>query len=145
LQTAALPELFDLANELAMTSFLVVRDGDEAVTMQSVEPRHSAVHVAYRPGVRHPVDRGAPGIALLGALPPVAGERPEVTQARQRGWAWSSGEVLPGMRSVSAPVVGRRGEVLGAAAVVYVESAHSVDAIGVRVVAGARAIARELP
>ena len=70
LRAAALPELTSMAEDLAMTSFLVIRVDDEAVTIESVEPRTTAAHVAYRPGNRHAVDRGAPGLALLagGAL-----------------------------------------------------------------------------
>ena len=41
LLAAAVPVLTVLANELAMTSFFVVRDGDEAVTIESVEPHTS--------------------------------------------------------------------------------------------------------
>lgn len=145
LQTAALPELSDLANDLGMTAFLVVGDGGEAVTVESVEPRHSVVHVSYRPGVRHPVERGAPGLALLAGAPPVDGERSEVAQARTSGWVQTRGEVLPGMRAVAAPVVSRRHEVAGAVSVVFVDSDHTVDTIGARVATAAAAIARELP
>lgn len=145
LQAAALPELSLLANELQMTSFLVVHEGDEAVTVQSVEPRHSTVHVAYRPGVRHPVDRGAPGLALLAGGPPVAGERPGVAKARRTGWVTSHGEVLTGMRAVASPVVSRSGELAGAVSVVYVSSDHAVEDIGARVASAAAAIAGQLP
>jgi DNA-binding IclR family transcriptional regulator len=65
LQSAALPRLDALVAELRMTAFLVVRAGDEAVTVSSVEPHDSPAHVVYRPGIRHPVGRGAPGLALL--------------------------------------------------------------------------------
>ncbi|WP_455428582.1 helix-turn-helix domain-containing protein [Klenkia terrae] len=41
LQAAATPELARLVRELGMTAFLVVRDGDEAVTVNAVEPRDS--------------------------------------------------------------------------------------------------------
>lgn len=145
LQSAALPELSDLSNELAMTAFLVVLEHDEAVTVQSVEPRHSSVHVFYRPGVRHPADRGAPGLALLAGLPPVDGERVEIEQARRRGWVTTRGEVLTGMRAVSSPVVTGRQELAGAVSVVYVDSVHTTEEIGARVRTAAAAIARELP
>ena len=56
-----------------MTAFLVVRAGDEAVTVASVEPQNTAAHVVYRPGTRHPVGRGAPGLALLMPEPPSSG------------------------------------------------------------------------
>lgn len=145
LQTAALPELSDLANDLRMTAFLVVADEGEAVTLESVEPRHSDVHVSYRPGVRHPLDRGAPGLALLAGGPPRPGERREVTEARARGWVTTHSEVLTGMRAVASPVLTRRSEVAGAAAVVFVDSAYSREEIGARVAAAARAITAELP
>ena len=78
LLTAAVPALTSLANELGMTSFLVVRDGDEAVTIESIEPQTSEIHLAYRPGIRHPVELGAPGLALLAGSPLVDGERADV-------------------------------------------------------------------
>lgn len=145
LRSAALPELTELAGDLGMTAFLVVRDGDDAVTLHSVEPRQSRVHVAYRPGVRHPVERGAPGVALLAGGPARPGERAEVDAARRRGWAWSRGEVLAGMSAVSSPVLDRRRWPVGAVAVVYVEDGTDRERLGRRVVAAAEAIARELP
>ncbi len=104
LRAAAAPVLAKLAEELQMTAFLVVADGDEAVTIDSVEPRSLTAHVSYRPGTRHAIDRGAPGLALLAAAPPRKGERSEVTQARRRGWATSESEVIPGMASLAAPI-----------------------------------------
>jgi DNA-binding IclR family transcriptional regulator len=144
LQTAALPELSDLADELAMTSFAVVADADEAVTLLTVEPRHSPAHVAYRPGVRHPLDRGAPGIALLAGSFRTPGERPEVAQCRVRGWARSSGEVIAGMNSVAAPVVVPGRGVVAAVAVVFVDSATDLEAVAARVVTAARSVAAAL-
>ena len=82
MQAVAAPILTELANGLGMTSFLVVSDGQEAVTVQVVEPTATAAHVAYRPGTRHPLDRGAPGIALLAGLGLQPGERTEIATAR---------------------------------------------------------------
>lgn len=143
LQSAAMPELTDLANNVGKTAFLVVRRADEAVTLLVVEPRHSTAHVVYRPGSRHVVTRGAPGLALLAGGPPVPGERPEVRDARKRGWAVSHAEVLPGMRAVAAPVVDRRGTCHGAVAVVFVETTD-FEALGARVVEAAQAVAAAL-
>lgn len=146
LQAAALPELTELARDLAMTAFLVVRDGDDAVTLHTVEPRQSQVHVAYRPGVRHPVDRGAPGLALLAGGPVRPGEREAVQDARRHGWAWSSGEVMPALSSVSAPVLNRDRVPVAAVAVVYLDDGSvGRERLGRRVVAAAEAITRELP
>jgi DNA-binding IclR family transcriptional regulator len=145
LQTAALPELTALANSVGMTAFLVVRDGADAVTIASIEPRHSVAHVTYRPGVRHPIDQGAPGIALLAGALARPGERPEVAESRDRGYATSRGEVLPGLSAAAAPILGRRGDVAGAVAVVFLDGQVDQDALGRRLVEAARNIAAELP
>ncbi len=102
IRLAARSVLESLANETAMTAFLVIRDHDEAVTAVVVEPRTAIAHVTYRPGRRHPVTRGAPGIALLAGRAPLPGEREEVAACRVRGWAFSESEVLPGMKACSA-------------------------------------------
>jgi DNA-binding IclR family transcriptional regulator len=104
LRSAAAPVLANLAEELKMTAFLVVADGDEAVTIESVEPTSLDAHVAYRPGTRHPIDRGAPGLALLAGRPPLRGERREIARARKLGWAESQAEVIAGMASVAVPI-----------------------------------------
>ncbi|MEU4240090.1 IclR family transcriptional regulator [Actinoplanes sp. NPDC026619] len=126
LQAAAAPRLSALAAELGMTAFLVVRAGDEAVTVASVEPQDATAHVTYRPGTRHPIDRGAPGLALLIPSPPSAADRPELTAARATGWAVSHGEVITGLRSVAAPIHGAD----AAVAVVYVDETADVERIG---------------
>src|SRR3954466_15484825 len=87
LQTAALPRLEALAEDLRMTAFLVVRVGGEAVTVASVEPHDTAAHVVYRPGTRHPLDRGAPGLALLMPEAPEPEDREALREARRIGWA----------------------------------------------------------
>jgi DNA-binding IclR family transcriptional regulator len=144
LQSAALPLLTSLASDLGMTAFLVVRAGDEAVTVTSVEPPDSAAHVAYRPGTRHPVGRGAPGLALLVPEAPAADDRDALTEARLRGWATSHGEVIPGIRSIAAPVVGPDGAARGALAVVFVDDGVDTEAVGHSVVAAAAKVAAGL-
>src|SRR5918993_1750858 len=106
LQAEALPELTAVANELGTTCFLVVLDHDECVTLVSVEPRHAVASVAQRPGTRHPVTVGAPGKAILSALPATSwprnvspGLRSEVTDAAASGFATSHDEVIPSLRS----------------------------------------------
>jgi DNA-binding IclR family transcriptional regulator len=104
LRVAAAPVLANLAERLQMTAFLVAADGAEAVTLDSVEPTSLNAHVAYRPGTRHPIDRGAPGIALLAGRPPLPGERPAVTEARHVGWAFSEAEVISGLAAIAVPI-----------------------------------------
>jgi DNA-binding IclR family transcriptional regulator len=144
LQTAALPRLTALVAELGMTAFLVVRAGDEAVTVASVEPQDTAAHVVYRPGTRHPVGRGAPGLALLMPEPPSPDDRDALRDARRTGWASSHGEVIPGFRSVAAPVLGPDGGARAAIAVVYVDDTADAVQIGSAVVAAATKIAAAL-
>ncbi|GAA4334002.1 helix-turn-helix domain-containing protein [Klenkia terrae] len=130
LQAAATPELARLVRELGMTAFLVVRDGDEAVTVNAVEPRDSPAHVAFRPGNRHPVHLGATGLALLIPEPPGDDDRPALLAARERGWVSSLGEVIAGMRSVAAPVRRPDGSAAGALAVIFVDQAVDDGQIG---------------
>ncbi|MGQ0845960.1 MAG: IclR family transcriptional regulator [Sporichthyaceae bacterium] len=101
---AAGPELADLADETGATAFLVVPSGGEAVTLLSVEPRRSRAHVSHRPGQRHPLDRGAPGLAILAAGPPLPEERAEVEWARQTGYVRTTGEVIPGLSALATPL-----------------------------------------
>ena len=121
LRAAAAPVLARLADDLQMTAFLVIADAGEAVTIDSVEPSSLGAHVAYRPGTRHPIDRGAPGLALLAGRPPRPGERADVTLARRRGWAQTEAEVIPGMASIAVPVDDQ-----GAIAVLWL-AANAVD------------------
>jgi DNA-binding IclR family transcriptional regulator len=106
LQEVAARELRVLADELGATTALTIRDGDEAVAAVVVQPAGTALHVAYRPGLRHPVDRAAPGVAILAGSPPRKGERSEVCVARKRGWSVTTGELLPGATGVAAPIAG---------------------------------------
>ena len=144
LQTAALPRLNALVAELGMTAFLVVRAGNDAVTVASVEPQDTAAHVVYRPGTRHPVGRGAPGLALLMPEPVSPDDRDALRQARQTGWASSHGEVIPGLRSVAAPVLGPDGGARAALAVVFVDDTVAVDSVGRAVAAAAQSVSAAL-
>ncbi|WP_425561237.1 IclR family transcriptional regulator [Microbacterium deminutum] len=146
LQAEALPELTAAANELGMTCFVVVLDHDECVTLVSVEPRHAAASVAQRPGTRHPVGIGAPGKVIRAARPERewpddldAARRAELRTARDRGWATSHDEVIPGLRSVAVPLTLPRGDA-AAVAVVYLADLHSDEQIAARIAAVAHAI-----
>jgi DNA-binding IclR family transcriptional regulator len=144
LQDAALPVLSTLANELGATAFVVVPDEGHAVTIATVEPRQTQVHLARRPGARHPIDHGAPGIAILAARPRQPGERAAVRQARERGWAHSFGEVIHGLHSLAAPIVDAEGEVLGSVAVVYVDPSLDAAPAGARLIRAAAQIVEGL-
>ena len=143
LRARASKHLLNLAVTTDMTAFLVVRHGHEAVTVEVVEPPAASAHVSYRPGLRHPVDQGAPGLALLAGEGPLPGERPEVTRARIDGWACSTSEVIVGFRAVAAPVVDPQGVCRAAVSVVFAGPAD-LERLGAAVVAEARQLAQEL-
>lgn len=148
LQSSARVELRQLADDLEMTAFLVVLDRAECVTLMTIEPRTPVASIAQRPGSRHSVLIGAPGIAIQTLLIRAerdahgiaADETPDVTSAREAGYALSHGEVIPGVTSVAAPIPGA---VPAAVAVLYVAGADD-RAIGERVSLAARRIARSV-
>lgn len=110
LRTLARPILEDLADGVEATAHLVVRESDTVVrAIMVIEPRRSDVHIAFRPGQVHPLDRGSAGLAILGSMPPRPDERPEVTRARQTGYAVSAGEVVSTTIGISAAVPTRPG------------------------------------
>jgi DNA-binding IclR family transcriptional regulator len=144
LQSAALPELTALASDLALTAFLVVLDNLECVTLASVEPRTGGATVAQRPGTRHLLGVGAPGIAIQSLLTDAELSRRDVTRRPLvDGFATSHDEVIPGLRSVAVPLRAP-GIPPAAAAVVFVSSPHSNDEIGARLRDAAATIARDL-
>jgi DNA-binding IclR family transcriptional regulator len=112
LQTAATPELGRIADELGMTAFVAVWDHADCVTLATAEPRHNGAALAQRPGTRHSVSSGAPGIAIQSTFArddweermPDVPYRPEAAEARDRGYAVSHDEVIPGVFSVAVPI-----------------------------------------
>lgn len=90
LRDAAAPVLRRLADDVGATAHLTVVDGSEALAVAVVEPMWTQLHVAYRVGSRHPLDRGAAGRAVLAAR---AGDRRPVT---------TDGELQPDAHGVAA-------------------------------------------
>ena len=138
LQAEALPELTAVANELGMTCFLAVLDGEECITLVSVEPRHAVASVAQHPGARHSVTVGAPGKAILAQLtepewPAGAGAalRAEAAGVRTRGYATSHDEVIPTVQSVAVPLA-LRGQRPAAIAVLHVATDRTDAEIAAR-------------
>lgn len=148
LQTAAQSELRRLADDLGMTAFLVVLDRADSVTLTTVEPSHAVASIAQRPGSRHSVSIGAPGIALQTLLSVserrarglAAQEPDEVETARRLGWATSYGEVIPGVTALAAPVIAA----VPAAIAVLLVGADAPHEVGERVRDAARSLSRTL-
>jgi DNA-binding IclR family transcriptional regulator len=102
LQSVALPALLAAAADLDLTTFLVVHDGEAAVTLLSAEPPLANATLGQHPGTRHPVDRGAPGRSIRSQLDPV-GFPPTRFEI-------SHDEVVEGVTAVAVPLAipGRR-------------------------------------
>ena len=151
LQTAALPELTVLADELSMTAFVAVWDTRDCVTLVTVEPRHSRTALVQRPGTRHSFAAGAPGIAIQSAvgeeqwalLAPGQPYRPESALARTRGYAVSHDEVIQGVSAVASPITAS-GQLPAAVSVVYFGSGRDEETLGRRLAESARLISSRL-
>lgn len=116
LQTAAAPELTALAEELEMTAFLVVYDGESAVTLSSAEPQNVETTLGKKPGSRHAIGQGAPGKVIRSVLDPAG--------YPVRDYEISQNEVIPGIASIAVPL-GLSGGQPAALAVLYLP--HDVD------------------
>lgn len=143
IQSAALAELRETAEDLRATCFLGVLDRGEVVTLVSVEPRRSRVTVAEHPGTRHPLGIGGPGRAVASLLPeaewPASVDREAMAAIRKDGYASSRDEVIPGLHSVAVPLA-LRGYAPMTVAVVYVSTELDASAIARRLSAAAETI-----
>ncbi|SNT61957.1 DNA-binding transcriptional regulator, IclR family [Asanoa hainanensis] len=123
---AALPSLRRLAEEVGATAHLTIAEGTEAVALAVVEPTWTAFHVAYRAGSRHPLARGAAGLAILAGR---SGSPDPVTTV---------GELQAGAFGVAAPVLGVDG--LDASVGVVALGALDLDEVGPQVATAAAAV-----
>lgn len=138
-----------VADELMMTAYIAVRDGSDCVVVMSEVPRGRDAVVTYHPGYRHSLKTGADGRAIQSALVPeewktLRGEiarSAKVREVVERGYANSTGEVIPGLSAVAVPM---RLRAWGSAAlaVVFVGSKLSVAELGRRLQAAAAEIQR---
>jgi DNA-binding IclR family transcriptional regulator len=136
---------------LDMTAFVAVWDHHDCITLLTVEPRHSGATVAQRPGTRHPINAGAPGIAIQSALTEAEWDRlatgipyrPEAAEARGAGYSASHDEVIAGVSSLAAPVRVPGGRP-AALSVVYIRSSHDPAVVGAALVESAARIERQL-
>jgi DNA-binding IclR family transcriptional regulator len=104
LRELSMPVLRRLADQTRATASLLVAEGDEQVAIAVIVPLGVSYHLSFREGSRYPLDRGSAGLALLASAPPGPDEREVVTQARERGWVLTHGEVEPGAYGLAVPV-----------------------------------------
>lgn len=96
------PVIQGLANEVGMTAFLSVEDSGEALALAVAEPvAIESLGIRFQVGFRHPLQRGADGIAILAQRPPRQGESDAVRTARGLGYSVTSGENQPGAVGVA--------------------------------------------
>lgn len=137
--TAAAPHLAALSAATRTTSCLVLADGPNAVVALVHEGGDGYLRVTYRLGVRHPLTRGAPGLAILSARPAADDDLPGVAQARAQGFSLTRGELQPGAVGIAAPIPAQ-----GAEAAVSIVALHELPADAAQQVIGcANAIAAD--
>lgn len=118
---AAQPVLQELADATGASAFLTVAHGArECVPVVGAEPAvpHDPVRVGYRIGVRHALEKGANGVAILALQPPWPDEPEDVARARELGYSITSGQLQQGATGVAAgfEVPGTVGASLGVVA-----------------------------
>lgn len=104
LREAAQPLLDQLADMTGAAAFLSVPEGPDCVAIMVAEPQNTLLRVAYRIGHRHPLTRGAAGIAILAGRPGSTDDPPAVWQARQDGFSVTRGQLQAGAVGVSCPI-----------------------------------------
>jgi len=136
-------ELRQLAETLSATTGLTLRDGDEGVVAVVEEPRNATYHLAYRPGLRHPIDMAASGVALLAGGEPLLGERHEVTIARECGYALTRNEMFVGTMGIGVPISVAGQPTTAAVSVVWLGE-RDVEPVASALMRSARAIEQQL-
>ncbi|MEI5995858.1 IclR family transcriptional regulator [Paraburkholderia bengalensis] len=106
------PILQQLSRDLGETASLYIRQESLRLVLFRVEPAR-AVRVSIRVGEEFPIDRGASGKVLLAFTEK---DDPRWQAVREQCWAVSHGERDPETASVSVPVFGATGELIGALA-----------------------------
>ncbi|MER7211344.1 helix-turn-helix domain-containing protein [Streptosporangium sp. NPDC000239] len=94
LREGALPALRRLAEEVGATAHLTVAEGEDGLAVAVVEPSWTDMHVAYREGSRHPLTKGAAGLAVL------------ALREGRTGHVVTEGHLQEGARGIAAPVPG---------------------------------------
>ena len=150
----ALPGMRLLMEQTREAVCLAVRDRQDVVVVDRVEPPGLFVRVGYHVGFRHPLHVGAHGRALLAFLdseermslvPSHSGIASEVEASRSRGFAISADELERGAAGVASPILDRTGRPIATIGVVA-PSPRMNDpvALGPRVRAVALEISRRL-
>lgn len=136
--------LRSLVDETGEAACLAVRDRDDMVVVDVVEPAERVVNVNYRVGYRHALGVSAHGRALLAFLPEGARD-PQLQSVRQRGVAYTRDELEAGASGVAAPVFDHMGKAVAAVGIVAPTARlPEPEAVALRVLRSAREISERL-
>lgn len=105
LRVAVQPALMALADEVGATVSFFVREGDDAVALAVFESAQQGFRMGFQVGDRHPLDRGAAGLAIRTLEPARADDPERVAEARDKGYAHTFGEVEPNLHGLAAPLL----------------------------------------
>lgn len=103
-RTMARPVLEALAEATGATAFMSMAEGDECVVLLTAEPPDVPLTIHYRVGRRHPLSRGAAGIAILATRPETPAESDDIRFAREHGYSITRGQLHKGAVGVSSAV-----------------------------------------
>lgn len=138
------PPLRSLSEDTNETACLAVRDREDLVVVEVIEPGDRFVSVNYRVGFRHPLGVAAHGRALLAFLPEGAREQ-SLQVVRQRGVAYTRDELEPGASGVAAPVFDHTGRAVAAVGIVAPTARlPEPETVALRVLRAAREISERL-
>ncbi len=138
------PPLRGLSEDTGETACLAVRDRDDMVVVEVIEPGDRFVQVNYRVGFRHPLGVAAHGKALLAFLPE-GSRNPDLQSVRQRGVAYTRDELEHGASGVAAPVFDHTGRAVAAVGIVAPNARlPDPESIALRVLRSAREISERL-
>jgi DNA-binding IclR family transcriptional regulator len=147
LRRAAHPIMTRLVRETGETVFLTVASGDESVCLDKVESPQR-LRVTLTIGGRYPLYAGASNKILWAYLPadtieklvakgvePItphtitdpARLKADLDVIREQGWAYSVGELTPGMAAVAVPLWDSNAEVVAALSIAGLASRFSED------------------
>lgn len=132
----ARPLLHGLANDLRATAFVSAAEGAECVAIMVAEPEDTVLTVGYRVGSRHPLTRGAAGVAILAARPERPDDPDPVREARRLGYSLTRGELQRGAVGL-ATAVHTTDHTAGAPAVEYSVGVVAMDGLDTAIAADA--------
>jgi len=147
LRQVAHPIMARLVREIGESAFLTVVSGDESVCVDKIDSPQP-IRVTMTIGGRYPLHAGASNKILLAYLPPDTIEaliargleaitpdtitdparlKENLAMIRKQGWAYSVGELTPGVAAIAVPLWNNNEEVVAALSIANLASKFSED------------------